>query len=205
MEKVLPPSLGTMGAGSLPLTGRAIVDRLARRSVVLVGLMGAGKTTIGRRLAARLGLPFRDADVEIETAAAMSIADIFAQYGEPDFRDLERRVVARLLEEGDTVIATGGGAYIDEATRARIAAKSVSVWLKADHDTLMRRVRRRSHRPLLRSADPDETMRRLMSDRYPVYGLADLTVESREGLHERVVDDLVDALTAYLGSEPPRR
>lgn len=173
-------------------------ERLGRRAIVLVGLMGAGKSTVGRRLAARLDLPFRDADHEIETAAGMPISDIFATYGEPDFRDGERRVIARLLAEGALVLATGGGAYLNAETRERIAAAGVSVWLKADLDTLLRRVRRRSNRPLLQTVDPAETMRRLMADRYPTYALADVTVESRDASHERVTEDVLEALAGLL-------
>ncbi len=203
MEKVLPPSVSdVIERPTSPPAGRAIVDRLGRRSIVLVGLMGAGKTTIGRRLASLLALPFRDADVEIEAAAGMVVADIFSSYGETAFRDGEKRVIARLLDEGPLVLATGGGAYMDAETRARIARTAVSVWLKADHGTLMQRVRRRSHRPLLRTADPDGTMRQLMSERYPVYGLADLTVESRDAFHERVTQDVVEALRAHLAADP---
>ena len=204
MDKVLTSDgsdrmpAGPVPGGPVP----SLASRLGSRSVVLVGLMGAGKTTIGRRLAARLGLPFRDADLEIESAAGMPVADIFAIYGAPAFRDGERRVIARLIDGRRKVIrlvlATGGGAYMNAATREGIARSAVSIWLKADHDTLMRRVRRRSHRPLLRTADPDETMRRLMEERYPVYGLADLTVDSRDASHERVTQDVVDALDAYL-------
>ena len=174
-------------------------DILAGRPIVLVGLMGAGKTTIGRRLAARLRRPFRDADTEIETAAGMPISDIFATYGEASFRDGEERVIARLLGEGEIVLATGGGAYLRAATRARIAEAGISVWLKADHATLMRRVRRRANRPLLRGPDPDETMRRLMADRYPIYGLADVTVQSHDAAFDHVVADVVAALDDYLG------
>jgi shikimate kinase len=173
-------------------------ERLAGRPIVLVGLMGAGKTTIGRRLATRLDLPFRDADQEIEAAAGMAVSDIFATYGEPSFRDGERRVIARLLTEGPMVLATGGGAYMCPETRTRIAESGISVWLKVDHDTLMRRVRRRSHRPLLQNPDPEATMRRLMAERYPVYALADMTVDSQDMPHERVVSGVVRALEAWL-------
>ncbi|WP_375458002.1 shikimate kinase [uncultured Enterovirga sp.] len=189
------------GAGlELPLT--SVASRLSDRSVVLVGLMGAGKSTIGRRLASRLGLSFHDADVEIETAAGMPISDIFTIYGEPAFRDGERRVIGRLLDGPRVVLATGGGAYMDSETRDRIAARAISVWLRADHETLMRRVRKRSHRPLLRTADPEGTMRRLIDERYPVYALADITVESRDTSHERIVQDVIAALSAHLAPGP---
>src|SRR5947209_17099024 len=138
----------------------ALLEALAGRSLVLVGMMGSGKTTVGRRLALRLGLPFVDVDQEIVEAAGMPIADIFARHGEAHFRDGERRVVARLLAGGPRVVATGGGAFMNEATRARMAENSISVWLKADLETLMRRVRRRLTRPLLQTADPVATMRR---------------------------------------------
>ncbi|TDR93559.1 shikimate kinase [Enterovirga rhinocerotis] len=182
----------------------ALLDRLGSRSIVLVGLMGAGKTTIGKRLASRLGLPFRDADHEIERSAGMPIADIFTIYGEAAFRDGERRVIARMLEDERMVLATGGGAYMNEDTRGRIRDRGVSVWLRADHDTLMRRVRRRGNRPLLRNPDPDGTMRRLMAERYPVYGLADVTVQSIDASHDQVTQDVLDTLTLHLTSEPLR-
>jgi shikimate kinase len=173
--------------------------RLGTRSVVLVGLMGAGKSTVGRRLAARLSLPFRDADHEIEAAAVMTIPEIFSIYGEPYFRDGERRVIARLLqEEGPIVLATGGGAYMSAETRERIAARGIAIWLKADLDVLMRRVRKRANRPLLHTPDPEGTMRRLMEVRHPIYALADVTVESREVPHERVVDEALRALDSHL-------
>lgn len=178
-----------------------LAEGLRGRSVVLVGLMGAGKSTVGRRLATRLGLAFKDADTEIETAAAMPIADIFSIFGEPAFRDGERRVISRLLSEDGIVLATGGGAFMNADTRERICETAISVWLKADHATLMRRVRRRSHRPLLQQGDADETMRRLMAERYPVYGLADLTVTSRDTAPDRATQDVLDAISAYLDEE----
>lgn len=183
----------------------AIGRRLGRRSVVLVGLMGAGKSTVGRRLAARLGLPFKDADHEIETAAGMSIPDIFAVHGEPSFRDGERRVIARLLQDGPLVLATGGGAFMNAETRARIAEAGVSIWLRADLPVLMRRVRKRSNRPLLQNPDPEGVMRELMKTRHPVYGLAHLTVESRDVPHDRVVADVLAALGEWLAAEEGRR
>lgn len=176
-------------------------DRLRGRSIVLVGLPGAGKTTIGRRLASRLDLPFRDADAEIVAAAGMPIADLFATYGEPAFRDGERRVIGRLLEGRQLVLATGGGAYMDPQTRAGIAKAGLAVWLKVDHETLMRRVRRRSNRPLLQNGDPEGTMRRLMADRHPVYALADVAVNSQETPQDRVVSDIMDAIDAWLASQ----
>jgi shikimate kinase len=181
----------------------AIRSRLGKRSIVLVGLMGAGKSTVGRRLAARLGLPFKDADQEIEAAAGMAIPDIFAAHGEAYFRDGERRVIARLLQEGPAVLATGGGAYMNPETRARIAEVGISVWLRADFDVLMRRVRKRSNRPLLQNPDPEGTMRRLMDARHPIYGLADVTVDSRDIPHDKVVQDALCALDRWL-AEPTR-
>src|SRR6266436_2807511 len=141
-----------------------ITAALGMRSVVLVGMMGAGKSTIGRRLSARLRLPFLDADTEIEAAAGMSIPDIFETHGESQFRDGEARVIARLLDSGPAVLATGGGAFMREETRSRIEAKAVSIWLKADADIIMRRVKRRADRPPLQTADPAATVGRLMSE-----------------------------------------
>lgn len=170
---------------------------LAERSIVLVGLMGAGKTTVGRRLAQKLGLAFIDADAEIERAAGETIPEIFERRGESAFRDGERRVIARLLESGPQVLATGGGAFMDAATRAHIAARGISVWLRADLDVLMRRVARRGNRPLLKQGDPRRTMERLIGERYPVYEQADITVESIEGPHETVVDDVIAKLDEF--------
>jgi shikimate kinase len=167
------------------------------RSIVLVGLMGAGKSTIGRRLALKLGLPFVDADAEIEQAAGKSIADIFREHGEAYFREGERKVIARLLESGAQVLATGGGAYMNEETRRTIARLGISVWLKADISLLMKRVRRRDDRPLLRAEDPEEVMRKLMETRYPVYGEADIIVESRDVPHGSIVSDVIRALADH--------
>jgi shikimate kinase len=171
-----------------------IAAALGGRSIVLVGMMGAGKSTIGRRLAARLRLPFLDADAEIEAAAGMSIPDIFETHGEPHFRDGEARVIARLLESGPSVLATGGGAFMREETRTRIRARAVSIWLKADADTILKRVRRRADRPLLQTADPAATIGRLIDERHPVYQLADITIASREVLHEKIVEECIAAL-----------
>ena len=176
----------------------ALVQALGKRSIVLIGLMGSGKTSTGRCLARRLGLDFVDADCEIEWSARMTIAEIFEKHGEAYFRDGERRVMARLLSEGPRVIATGGGAYLNEQTRARIGASAISIWLKADLDVLWRRVRRRSHRPLLKNPDPEATLRRLMEQRYPIYSRADISVISRDGPHEAVVDDAIAALDFHL-------
>jgi shikimate kinase len=176
----------------------AIVAALESRSVVLVGMMGAGKSSIGRRMALRLGIPFVDADAEIEKAAGMTITDIFATRGEPDFRAGEARVIARLLDGGPQVLATGGGAFMNPDTRALIADKGISVWLKAEFDVLMRRIRRRHDRPLLKTDDPAGTLRQLMSDRYPVYAQADVTINSREVPHDRIVEEIMDALAQRL-------
>jgi shikimate kinase len=175
-----------------------IVAALGDRPVVLVGMMGAGKSTVGRRLALRLGLPFLDADTEIESAAAMTIPEIFEAHGEPHFRDGEARVIARLLEGGAKVLATGGGAYMREETRQRIRDKAVSLWLEADADVILRRVKRRADRPLLKTADPAGTIAKLIAERYPVYRAADITIASRDVPHERIVDECVAALHHHL-------
>jgi len=175
-----------------------IIAALGARSIVLVGMMGVGKSTIGRRLSARLGMPFLDADAEIEAAAGMSIPDIFESRGEPDFRDGEARVIARLLDSGPAVLATGGGAFMRQDTRDRIRDKAVSIWLKAEADIIMRRVKRRSDRPLLQTADPESTVGRLISEREPVYQQADLTIWSRDVPHEKIVDECIEALHARL-------
>jgi len=185
-------------AGAAALAA-AILPRLGRRSIVLVGMMGVGKSSIGRRLAARLAIPFVDADAEIEKAAGASIADIFARHGEGDFRSGEARVIARLLESGPQVLATGGGAFMNPDTRAAIHAKGVSVWLSAEFDVLMRRIsKRKADRPLLQTADPAETLRRLLAEREPVYAQADLTVQSREVAHDAVVTEILSALATFL-------
>src|SRR4051794_16027294 len=181
-------------AQASPTQEADITSALGRRSVVLVGMMGAGKSTIGRRLAARLRLPFLDADIEIEAAAGMSIPDIFETHGEPHFRDGEARVIARLLETGPSILATGGGAFMREETRNRIRDKAVSIWLKADADTILKRVKRRVDRPLLQTADPTATVERLISEREPVYQHANITVWSRDAPHEKIVDECIDAL-----------
>ena len=181
-----------------------ITSALGRRSIVLVGMMGAGKSTIGRRLGARLRLPFLDADIEIEAAhAGVTIPEIFATHGEPYFRDGEARVIARLLDSGPAVIATGGGAFMREETRKRIADKAVSIWLKADLDVIMKRVKRRADRPLLQTEDPAATVSRLLEVREPVYQGADLTIASRDVPHDRIVDECIDALRARLCASGP--
>jgi shikimate kinase len=180
-----------------------ITSALGRRSIVLVGMMGAGKSTIGRRLGARLQLPFLDADIEIEAAASMSIQEIFETRGEPYFRDGEARVIARLLDSGPAVIATGGGAFMREETRNRIRDKAVSIWLKADAETILKRVKRRADRPLLQTEDPAATVSRLLELREPVYQGADLTIASRDVPHDRIVDECIDALRARLCADAP--
>jgi shikimate kinase len=196
--------LGNMPQGAAhDVAGRpeaAIVAALGPRTVTLVGMMGAGKSSIGRRLALRLGIPFVDADVEIEKAAGMTINDIFAVRGEAEFRAGEARVILRLLEGGPQVLATGGGAFTNPDTRTAIAAKGISIWLKAEFDVLMKRIKRRHDRPLLKTADPGATLRKLMEERDPVYALADLTVQSREVMHEKIVDEIVSALAGRMGA-----
>jgi shikimate kinase/3-dehydroquinate synthase len=190
-----PASLGWPSDGR---GGAILRAALAGRSIVLVGMMGSGKTSIGQRLAQRLAMPFKDADAEIVAAAAgMSIPDIFAKYGEAHFRDCERRVIARLLAAEPCVLATGGGAFMDEATRARIKERGVSVWFDAAHDVLLRRVRRKGDRPLLQTSDPAAVLRRLMDERYPVYRQADIAVLSRDVAHEVMVEETLAALYAW--------
>lgn len=168
------------------------------RTVALVGLMGAGKTTIGRRLAQALALPFVDADEAIVAAAGRSIEDIFAERGECEFRRGERQVIARLLDGEPHVLATGGGAFIDPRTRELMKDRAISIWLKAPLDVLMKRVVKRDHRPLLKEADPRAVMQRLMDERYPIYAEADLTIETGSGPHNSAVGHILTALRAHL-------
>ena len=182
-----------------PVDAKRVAAALGSRSIVLVGMMGAGKSSVGRRLAARLGLAFVDADIEIEAAAGMSIADIFAAHGEAYFRSGEARVIARLLEGGPQVMATGGGAIMNPDTRALIGVKGVSVWLDADYEVLLRRVKRRTDRPMLKTVDPAETLRRLLDERRPVYGQADLTIRSRDAPHDTIVSEAIAALAGHFG------
>ncbi|HIJ38062.1 MAG TPA: shikimate kinase [Rhodospirillaceae bacterium] len=165
--------------------------------------MGAGKSCVGRRVAARLGLPFVDADAEIESAAGLTISEIFDRYGEQAFRDGERRVVARLLDSPGLVLATGGGAYIDPRTRALIAEKGISVWLRASLDLLVKRTAGRDHRPLLKTGDPRVILQRLMDQRYPVYGHADITVDSQDQPPEVTVDAVLRALQEHKSKTAP--
>jgi len=175
-----------------------IVAQLGGRSIVLVGMMGAGKSSVGRRLAAELGIPFVDADNEIEAAAGMTIPEIFDTHGEAYFRSGEARVIARLLDSGPQVLATGGGAFISPQTRALIRERGISVWLNADVEVLLRRIKRRSDRPLLRTDDPEHTLRRLVEVRSPIYAEADVTVHSRDVAHEAIVGDIIAALASRL-------
>lgn len=178
-----------------------LLSRLGARSIVFVGLMGAGKTAIGRRVAASLGLPFVDSDQEIETVSRMGIPELFERYGEPEFRALEQRVILRLLENGPRILSTGGGAFMNAQTREAIASGAVSVWLEAKLDVLMDRVSKKQNRPLLRTADPRATLERLMVERYPVYALADVTVPTRDERKEVIADEVIAALSAYLGAK----
>jgi shikimate kinase len=181
-------------AGTAASHEAEILAALGQRLIVLVGMMGAGKSTVGRRLAARLRLPFLDADIEIEAAAGMSIPEIFETHGEAYFRDGEARVIARLLEGGPAVLATGGGSFLREETRRKVGDKAVSIWLKADSDIIMRRVKRRADRPLLQTPDPAATIDRLIAEREPVYRHADITIWSRDVPHDKIVDECVEAL-----------
>jgi shikimate kinase len=167
-----------------------------KRTIALVGMMGAGKSSVGRRLATRLGVPFRDADSEIEAAAGCTISEIFERFGEAEFRKGERRVIGRLLAEPPHVLATGGGAFITDETRAEIKVQGFSVWLKAPLDLLVSRVQRRETRPLLKDGDPREILLRLLAEREPIYALADMALDSEEGPHAVVVDRIVAALEA---------
>jgi shikimate kinase len=176
-------------------TPEALRARLGTRSIALVGMPGSGKSSIGRRLAPRLDLPFIDADAMIEEAAGgMSIEEIFAKHGEAEFRSLEARVIARLLDDGPSVIATGGGALMNANTRALVRERAITIWLRAEIPVLMRRVRRKSDRPLLKGKDPEATLKRLLAEREPVYAEADIVVTSREGPHDAVVDAIMAEL-----------
>ena len=170
----------------------------APKTIALVGLMGAGKSSIGRRLAQTLGLPFMDADLEIEAAAGASIEEIFARDGEAAFRNGERRVIARLLDGPAQILATGGGAFMDPTTRSLIRARAISVWLRADIDTLLVRVGRRNNRPLLKTGDPRGVLTRLMNERHPVYAEADITVDTVDGPPEATLAKVIDALDHFL-------
>jgi shikimate kinase len=177
----------------------AVVRALGGRSIVLVGMMGAGKSSIGRRLASRLGIPFIDADAEIESAAGMTIPEIFEKHGEPYFRAGEARVIARLLDNGPQVLATGGGSVMDPQTRALIGQKGISIWLKADIDVLLKRTKRRNDRPLV------EKIKDLLPVREPIYAQADIIIQSRDEPHDTIIDEIMSELPKRLGlnSEKP--
>ena len=167
------------------------------QSLVLIGMMGAGKTTIGRRLAKKMGYKFVDADHEIEAAAGMKVPDIFEVFGEQAFRDGEKKVLDRLMREGPHIVATGGGAFLNEDTRRAISANGLSIWLRAELDVLMERVRRKGNRPLLLTGDPEGTMRKLLEERVAVYALADIVVESNDNSHDKVVAATIASLQAH--------
>lgn len=188
-----------MARRSIAKEAEAVRQRLGQHPIVLVGLMGAGKTSVGRRLADKLGIPFVDADHEIEAAAGKTIKEIFADHGEPYFRDGERKVIQRLIGNGAQVLATGGGAYMNDETRACIRDHGVSVWLNAPLPLLMKRVLKRQDRPLLQADDPEKVMRDLIERRYPVYAQADVTVESRDVQHGQMVNDVIRALAQWSG------
>lgn len=178
---------------------------LNQRPVVLVGLMGAGKSTIGKKMASMLELPFFDLDTEIENVSRMSVTELFASYGEPEFRDLERRVMQRLLEGGSMILATGGGAFMNEQTRENIAEAGISVWLNAELDVLMERVLRRHDRPLLKNDDPRAVMQKLMTERYPVYATADLSIMSRDEKREVIAQEVITLLLNHLRNTEPHQ
>lgn len=186
---------GMDGDTKIPEQG-AELALAARRPVALIGLMGAGKSSIGKRLAVRLGLPFVDADAEIEVAAGLTISEIFERFGEAHFRDGERRVIARLIDGSPKVIATGGGAFMAAETRALILARTLAVWLDADVETLVDRVRRRGSRPLLKGRDPAHVLKELLQLRGPVYAQAPIRVTSKPGPHHETVEAIVAALAA---------
>ena len=181
-------------------TGR-LLDALGGKPVVLVGMMGAGKTSVGRRLANQMGREFLDSDHEIETAAGMSIEDYFAAHGEEEFRIGETKVIGRLLGEKNIVLATGGGAFANENTRKIIRDRAVSVWIDAEFELLFSRVSRKSNRPLLKTADPRGTLKKLMEQRYPLYGLADVRVTSREVSHDTVANEIIGALNLHFSQK----
>src|ERR1700721_4817920 len=178
-----------------------VAAALRGRSVVLCGMMGAGKTSVGKRLAAKLGLPFVDADAEIEAGAQLTIPESFERFGEAYFREGERKVIARLLTSGPMVLAAGGGAFMNATTRENIARQGVSIWLKPSFDILLARVRKKSNRPLLKTANPEETLRRLLEERSPTYALADVTIESVDAAHDSVVDAILQRLRPAPGKD----
>lgn len=177
----------------------ALLGRLGNRSIVFVGLMGAGKTAIGRKVATMLSLPFIDSDQEIESVSRMTVPELFERYGETEFRALEQRVILRVLENGPQVLSTGGGAFMNAQTREAVAGHGISVWLKAELDLLMERVSKKQNRPLLKSADPRAVLERLMAERYPVYATADVTVPTRDDRKEVIAAEVVNALCGHFG------
>ncbi|MFN7127198.1 MAG: shikimate kinase [Allorhizobium sp.] len=184
-----------------PSLGERAKAALGKRNLVLVGLMGAGKSAIGRIVAQQLGLPFIDTDTEIERVSRMSISELFAAYGEEEFRALETRVIKRLLRTGPRVVSTGGGAFINEKTRKQIERGGVSVWLSADLDVLWERVNKRDHRPLLKTENPKQTLQDLMDKRYPIYGLADITVQSRDVRKEVIANEVLTSVVEHFGKD----
>jgi shikimate kinase len=181
----------------------ALLERLGGQSVVFVGLMGAGKTAIGRKVATMLSLPFIDSDHEIEIVSRMTIPELFEHYGEAEFRALEQRVILRLLEGGPQVLSTGGGAFMNAQTRGEIASHGVTVWLKAELDLLMERVSKKQNRPLLKNPDPRGVLERLMGERYPVYATADITVQTRDERKEVIAAEVIEALQRHFSAAPP--
>ena len=195
-----------MGIEALNVTAGSqaeVLRHLGQRSIVFVGLMGAGKTAIGRKVAAALGLPFTDSDHEIESVSRMTVPELFERYGEAEFRALEQRVILRVLESGPQVLSTGGGAFINGQTRAAIEENGVSVWLKADLDILMERVSKKQNRPLLKNPDPRGVLERLMIERYPVYALAALTVPTRDERKDVIAAEVIEALHRHFGQAAP--
>jgi shikimate kinase len=194
--------MNTRDAIAAAPAARDIVARLGARSIVFVGLMGAGKTAIGRKVAGALGLPFTDSDQEIETVSRMTIPELFERYGEPEFRALEQRVILRVLENGPQILSTGGGAFMNEQTRQAIHEHGVSIWLKADLEVLFARVSKKQNRPLLKTADPRASLERLMAERYPVYAKASMTVPTRDDRKEVIAAEVLAALSDHLASVP---
>ncbi|HHG89835.1 MAG TPA: shikimate kinase [Devosia sp.] len=186
------------------MAAQKLLVLLKGRPIVLVGMMGAGKTSVGRRLATQLGRGFIDSDHEIEAAAGMNIPDFFARHGEQAFRAGEAKVVERLLKDDDIVLATGGGAFIDPATRATIKKRAISVWIKADFDLLFARVSRRTNRPLLQTANPRQTLKDLIEERYPTYALADVTITSKDVPQDVVASEIIEILLAFMASSKPQ-
>ncbi len=183
---------------SLKSSSAVLLERLGSRPIVFVGMMGAGKTAIGREVAHTLGIGFIESDKEIETVSRMTISQLFERYGEAEFRALEQRVIGRILKGGQQVLSTGGGAFMNVQTRAAIAAHGVSVWLQADLDLLMKRVSRKQSRPLLQTAYPHSVLAKLMDERYPVYALADFTVPTRDDSKEAISTEVIEKLCSHL-------